>query len=58
MPQTETLFHTYSQYASMTNIPAKPSEDEHKTESQLQEILEQVWTLTIRLVGADRTVHN
>ena len=40
--QTETLFHTYSQYASMTNIPAKPSEEEERTENQLNEILEKV----------------
>ncbi|KAF2266757.1 V-snare-domain-containing protein [Lojkania enalia] len=38
--QTETLFHTYSQYASMTNIPLKSSEEELKIESQLQDILE------------------
>ncbi|KAI9700194.1 MAG: hypothetical protein M1820_006862 [Bogoriella megaspora] len=38
--QTETLFHTYSQYASMTNIPAKPSEEEERTEAQLNDILE------------------
>lgn len=40
--QTETLFHTYSQFASVPNIPAKPSEDERDTESKLQEILEKV----------------
>ncbi|KAF2637962.1 V-snare-domain-containing protein [Massarina eburnea CBS 473.64] len=38
--QTETLFHTYSQYASSSNIPTKASEDELRTEVQLQEILE------------------
>ncbi|KAF2472266.1 V-snare-domain-containing protein [Lindgomyces ingoldianus] len=38
--QTETLFHTFSQYASMTNIPTKPSEEEQRTESQLQDVLE------------------
>ncbi|OCK97814.1 putative vesicle transport v-SNARE protein Gos1 [Cenococcum geophilum 1.58] len=40
--QTESLFHTYSQYASMTNIPQKPSEEEQRTEAQLQDILEKV----------------
>ncbi|KAI9655407.1 MAG: hypothetical protein M1821_005555 [Bathelium mastoideum] len=40
--QTETLFHTYSQYASMTNVPPKPSEEEQRTETQLNEILEKV----------------
>jgi Golgi SNAP receptor complex protein 1 len=38
--QTETLFHTYSQYASLSNIPPKPSEEEQKCESQLHEVLE------------------
>jgi len=38
--QTETLFHTYSQYASMTNIPPKQTDEEKKTESQLQDILQ------------------
>ncbi|KAA8567009.1 hypothetical protein EYC84_010096 [Monilinia fructicola] len=30
--QTETLFHTYSQFSAITNIPPKPSEDERSTE--------------------------
>ncbi|MCJ1336070.1 hypothetical protein MMC09_001345 [Bachmanniomyces sp. S44760] len=38
--QTETLFHTYSQIASSSNVSAKPSEDEKKTEAQLEDILE------------------
>lgn len=38
--QTESLFHTYSQYASATSIPPKPTADEEKTESQIQEALE------------------
>jgi len=38
--QTETLFHTYSQFASVPNIPPKPPEDERQTESKLQEILD------------------
>ena len=38
--QTETLFHTYSQFAAAPNIPQKPSEDELKTETNLQELLE------------------
>lgn len=42
--QTETLFHTYSQYASVTNIPPKPTEDETRTEAQLEDILERVCT--------------
>lgn len=38
--QTESLFHTYAQFASQTDIPPKPSDDERKTEEQLNEILE------------------
>ncbi|KAF2189802.1 putative vesicle transport v-SNARE protein Gos1 [Zopfia rhizophila CBS 207.26] len=47
--QTEALFHTYSQYASMTNIPMKPSEEEKRTESQLQDILEKREALIAQL---------
>ncbi|KAF2093083.1 V-snare-domain-containing protein [Rhizodiscina lignyota] len=47
--QTETLFHTYSQYASATNIPPKPTEDEGRTESQLEDILEQRENLITQL---------
>lgn len=39
--KTESLFHTYSQYASMTHIPKKPTEEELRTEAQLQDVLEQ-----------------
>ncbi|EEH07932.1 vesicle transport V-SNARE protein superfamily [Histoplasma capsulatum G186AR] len=38
--QTETLFHTYAQYASLSQLPMNPSEDEVKAESQIHEILE------------------
>jgi len=47
--QTETLFHTYSQFASAANIPPKPSEDERQTESKIQEILEKRETLVSQL---------
>ncbi|MCJ1223610.1 hypothetical protein MMC12_000253 [Toensbergia leucococca] len=47
--QTDALFHTYSQFASSTNIPPKPSEDEHKTETQLQDILERREALVSQL---------
>lgn len=40
--QTETLFHKYSQYASMSNLPQKPSEEELRTETQIQELLDKV----------------
>ncbi|KAH8731043.1 hypothetical protein GQ44DRAFT_699248 [Phaeosphaeriaceae sp. PMI808] len=39
--QTETLFHTYSQFASMPKIPANPSEEELRVETRLNDILEQ-----------------
>ncbi|KAI8941348.1 hypothetical protein NX059_002572 [Plenodomus lindquistii] len=39
--QTETLFHTYSQFSSTPNIPAKPSEEELRVENRLHDILEQ-----------------
>ncbi|TKA82899.1 hypothetical protein B0A55_01153 [Friedmanniomyces simplex] len=38
--QTEALFHTYAQFASTTDIDPKPSEEEQRTEDQLNEILE------------------
>ena len=38
--QTESLFHTYAQYASQSAIDPKPSEEELRTEEQLNEILE------------------
>src|SRR5204862_8238803 len=41
-PQTENLFHTYSQFATVPKIPPKPSEGEERIESQLQDILQRV----------------
>ncbi|KAK5702330.1 protein transport protein gos1 [Elasticomyces elasticus] len=38
--QTEALFHTYAQFASTTEIEPKPSDEERRTEEQLNEILE------------------
>ncbi|KAF2154601.1 V-snare-domain-containing protein [Myriangium duriaei CBS 260.36] len=38
--QTENLFSTYSQFSSTTTVSPKPSEDETKTESQLEDLLE------------------
>lgn len=38
--QTETLFHTYSQFASTPNLPSKPSEDEQQHEVEIEELLE------------------
>ncbi|KAK0628439.1 hypothetical protein B0T17DRAFT_491541 [Bombardia bombarda] len=38
--QTETLFHTYSQFSTQANIPPKPTEEEKNTETKLQELLD------------------
>ncbi|KAK0254685.1 protein transport protein gos1 [Friedmanniomyces endolithicus] len=38
--QTEALFHTYAQFASTTDIDPEPSDEEQRTEEQLNEILE------------------
>lgn len=40
--QTESLFHTYSQFASTSNLPQKPSEEEQRTEAQIQDLLDKV----------------
>lgn len=37
--QTEQLLHSYAQYASMAKLPPKPSEEEQRIESQLQDLL-------------------
>jgi Golgi SNAP receptor complex protein 1 len=47
--QTESLFHTYAQYASMTKLAPKPSEEEQRVESQLKDLLEKVCTLRSRV---------
>ena len=44
--QTEILFHTYSQFASVPNVPPKPTEDERQTETKIEETLEKVHPLT------------
>ncbi|CZT48295.1 related to SNARE protein of Golgi compartment [Rhynchosporium secalis] len=57
--QTETLFHTYSQFAAVPNIPAKPTEDERQTETKLQDLLEQRETLNgqlSRLLDSEATL--
>ncbi|PPJ56380.1 hypothetical protein CBER1_00677 [Cercospora berteroae] len=38
--QTESLFHTYAQFASKTDIDPEPSDEESRTEELLNEILE------------------
>ncbi|KAL2001631.1 hypothetical protein VTN02DRAFT_1516 [Thermoascus thermophilus] len=47
--QTESLFHTYSQYASMTKLPPKPSEEEQRIQAQLQDLLERRESLISQL---------
>ncbi|KAL1996807.1 hypothetical protein VTN49DRAFT_7672 [Thermomyces lanuginosus] len=37
--QTESLFHSYSQYASLTQPPPTPSEDEQRLKNQIEELL-------------------
>ncbi|KAJ5527585.1 hypothetical protein N7504_008521 [Penicillium tannophilum] len=38
--QTENLFHTYAQFASLTKPPPEPTEEELRIESQLKDLLE------------------
>ncbi|KAI4167049.1 MAG: hypothetical protein LQ343_007514 [Gyalolechia ehrenbergii] len=47
--QTDTLFHTYSRFTSAPNLPQTPTEEETKTESQIQELLEKRETLISQL---------
>jgi hypothetical protein len=43
--QTESLFHTYSQFASKADLPSKSSDEEQHVEKELNEILEKVRTV-------------
>jgi len=47
--QTESLFHTYSQFASTPNLPPKPSEDEQRAEAQIQDLLDKRESLIAQL---------
>ncbi|KAL7945929.1 hypothetical protein V8C42DRAFT_321976 [Trichoderma barbatum] len=38
--QTESLFHTFSQFSAGSNIPPKPSAEERDTEARLEEVLD------------------
>lgn len=40
--QTQSLFHTYSQFANAANVPANPSAEESDTEAKIEDLLEQV----------------
>jgi Golgi SNAP receptor complex protein 1 len=37
--QTESLFHTYSQFSTLSNLPSNPTPDELSTESEIRAIL-------------------
>ncbi|KAI9732502.1 MAG: hypothetical protein M1818_007540 [Claussenomyces sp. TS43310] len=47
--QTETLFHTYSQYGAVPNIPANPTDEERQIELKLQDTLEKRETILLQL---------
>jgi Golgi SNAP receptor complex protein 1 len=47
--QTETIFHTYSQYTSTPNLPPKPSEDEVRNEAEIEDLLQQRESLIAQL---------
>lgn len=47
--QTESQFHTYSQFASAPNLPAKPSEDEQRNEAEVQDLFEKRESLILQL---------
>lgn len=47
--QTETVFHTYSQYTSTPNLPPKPSEDETRNDAEIEELLQQRESLIAQL---------
>jgi Golgi SNAP receptor complex protein 1 len=44
--QTESLFHTYSQFSTAPNIPQKPTEEERTTEARLEDLLAKVRQLS------------
>lgn len=50
--QTDAHFHTYSQFASMSSIPPKPTEEELRTEAQLEELLDRV-SATVSFTSVD-----
>ncbi|KAI0164792.1 V-snare-domain-containing protein [Xylariaceae sp. FL1272] len=47
--QTESLFHTYSQYSTVSTIPPKPSKEERETEAKLEELLSKRETVVDQL---------
>ncbi|KAK4697831.1 golgi SNAP receptor complex member 1, partial [Lecanoromycetidae sp. Uapishka_2] len=47
--QTESYFHKYSQFATASKIPSKPTEDERQTEASIQDLLEKREALIAQL---------
>ncbi|KAL4941325.1 hypothetical protein BDV06DRAFT_194699 [Aspergillus oleicola] len=47
--QTENLFHTYSQYASVTKLPPQPSDEENRNQAQIKDLLEKRESLIAQL---------
>ncbi|KFY61671.1 hypothetical protein V496_04947 [Pseudogymnoascus sp. VKM F-4515 (FW-2607)] len=57
--QTESLFHTYSQFAQISNIPPSPTEEQKQTESKIDELFEKRETLInqlTRLLDSESTL--
>ncbi|MCJ1330048.1 hypothetical protein MMC10_006729 [Thelotrema lepadinum] len=57
--QTESLFHTYSQFSSPSGVSPKASEDERKQETQIEDLLERRETLIgqlSRLLDSEATL--
>jgi golgi SNAP receptor complex member 1 len=47
--QTDTLFHTYSQFSQVSNIPPQPTPEEKETEAKLEELLDRRETVVGQL---------
>ncbi|KAK9769354.1 putative Vesicle transport V-SNARE protein [Seiridium cardinale] len=57
--QTDTVFHTYSQFSQLSNIPPKPTPEEKDTESKLEDLLskrENVISQLTRLLDSEATL--
>ncbi|KAG5950214.1 hypothetical protein E4U53_005362 [Claviceps sorghi] len=57
--QTESLFHTYSQFSSAISIPPKPTEEERTTETKIEELLDKrdsIISQLARLLDSETTL--
>ncbi|KAI0136994.1 vesicle transport V-SNARE protein [Xylariales sp. AK1849] len=57
--QTETLFHTYSQFSQVSDIPPKPTAEEREAEAKLGDLLEKreaVISQLARLLDSEATL--